>query len=148
MTSRSERRRACQARAVPPESAARASRPAVDSATGTCHYLGALDEPAQLYRVLVSLAAGDAYSDGELGRAYCALRTLVPLSCDWQMDRLVCELLCTAPSADAAAWRVVEHVRELTELPLLAVEVGLPGAAAPEVVLSSVRGLRDDGARG
>jgi hypothetical protein len=111
----------------------------MDMATGTTYHLGALDDPMQVQRVLVTFAADDMVSDGDLGRAYCALSALVPLSCDWRDNVLVCELLCTAFSAEAAAWRTVERAHEVVELSLLRVEAGLPDAAVPEVVLTSTR---------
>lgn len=147
MTSRSERRRPCQSQTTMPSTDAHhlPSAYLVDAATGTSYCLGALDEPLQFYRVLATFVAGDLVSDRELGRAYCSLSALVPVSCDWRDDALVCELLCTAFSAEAAAWRVVERAREDVELRLMQVEAGLTDAAAPEVVLTS--NAPDDGAR-
>lgn len=140
MTSRSERRRACRPSAgdaAAPVAPAAATSTLVDATTGTSYHLGVLDEPLQVYRVLATFAADDLISDGDLGRAYCALAPLAPLACDWHDDVLVCELLCTAYSPEAAAWRAVERIREVVELWLVQVEAGLVDATAPEVVLTS-----------
>jgi hypothetical protein len=101
------------------------------------YWLGALDEPTQLYVVFVSLRAGRELTDRALGRLYCQLQELVPTESELRDDELICQVLCTAPSAQAAAWKTVERVRELDDAVLVQVEAGLPGDAAPQVVLTS-----------
>jgi hypothetical protein len=97
--------------------------------------LGALAEPDLLYIAIAGLAVDDL-TNNELGSLYCQLQELVPLQTEWQNARLCCWVLCTAPSASAAAWKVVEAVRAIPTAVLVQVEVGLPGAASPRLVLT------------
>jgi hypothetical protein len=156
MTSRSSfsRRRPCQhARtALDGRFEVEAARPA-SGGPPVEYWLGALDEPTQLYAVFVNLRSARELTDGALARLYCQLQELRPTDSELRDDELICQLLCAAPSAHAAAWKTVECVRELDDAVVLQVEAGLPGEAAPHVVLTSkagwVRGRHhDDGPEG
>jgi hypothetical protein len=103
-----------------------------------------LDAPLEVYLVRIMLAAGRSISDGEIGRAYCALQELVPLSCEMEGDELVCEVLCSGYTSESAAWNVVARVRELAELRLTAASAGRPDRATPEVVLTGHERHRGD----
>jgi hypothetical protein len=103
------------------------------------YWLGALDEPTLLYSVFVTLRVGEGFSERVLGRLYCQLQRLVPLHIERREDKLVCHVLCTAPSAQAAAWKTVEQVRRHDGAVLMQVEAGLPGDRAPQVVLTAAR---------
>jgi hypothetical protein len=97
--------------------------------------IGALDGPDLLYLVFITLGTQMQSHDAS-GRLYCQLQRLVPLHTDWCERQLECQLLCTAPSAHAAAWNTIACVRKLDGALLLRVEAGLPGYPAPQVVLT------------
>jgi hypothetical protein len=125
-----------------PESASRPRRSSCQTAPPSAvarpteYHLGVLAEPDLLYLVVVTLRASAASgADRALPRVDRALQRLVPLQTQRRGAALSCWLLCTAPAASAAAWKVVEQARELPGAVVVQVEAGLPGEK-PELVLT------------
>lgn len=133
MTSRSERRLACPV-------AARTQRTTTETArddTTSILCPGALDAPQEIFVATVWFAASNGTGDGGLGSVFRTMRPLGPLLCEPDRGSLACRFLCTGVDPVGAAWRTIDRIRELTDRPLLRVEIGPADAPEPAVVFTS-----------
>lgn len=136
MISRPERRRACHASVR----TRRATTPSLQPPMGVpIVRAGALDAPLDVFVATAWFAAaGCAMSD--LQSVMQAIHTLKPFSAERHAEWIVYRFLCTAVDLHAAGWRVIDRVREVTDLPLLRVQIGFAAVAEPAVVFTSRHG--------
>ena len=134
MTSRSERRLACPAALRPHRALTTPMTPPADAPIVRA---AALDAPQELFVATVWFDATTSPSGSDLHSSPRDIQTLKPFSCERRADSLVCRFLCTGVDPEATAWRVVDHIREVTTLPLQRVEIGSADAAHPAAILTS-----------